>query len=215
MRLVLLGAPGSGKGTQAKSISDHFKIKKIVLGDILREEVKKGTELGGKVRGYMQKGLLVPDDIVALVIKEHIDNQGFVMDGYPRNINQAHILDEILQEKNITLDRVIYLDVTQDTVMERLLGRRVCKRCGANYHIKNMPPKVENVCDICGGELVQREDDTYEVTKKRWEVFQKEAEAILDYYRKKGILISVDANKNAEEVFAEILTKLDTSGEYS
>ncbi len=209
MRLILLGAPGSGKGTQAKTISEKLNIKRISLGDILREEVKKSTYLGEKVKEYMYKGLLVPDEIVSMVVEENIDREDFVIDGYPRNTNQAKDLDNILSKKNLSLDKAIYLEVSQETAIKRLSGRRICKDCGANYHIENMPPKKEGICDICGGMLVQRKDDEPEVIKNRWSVFQRESTPLMNFYKEKNRLIIVDANRNAEEVFQEILKKIN------
>ena len=208
MNIVLLGAPGSGKGTQAEKLSSYFKIKKIVLGDILRQEVKSESSLGRKAKGYMEKGLLVPDEIVDEVVKKYIDSDGFVLDGYPRNLHQAESLDKILKEKNLSLNKVFYLDVEKDTVIERLSGRRICKNCGAIFHIKNMPSKKEGICDFCGGVLYQREDDKPEVIEKRWEVFKKEVEVIVDYYKKQDKIIFLDANKDKEEVFKSLLENL-------
>lgn len=208
MRLILLGAPGSGKGTQASRLSGYFKIKKISLGDILREEVKKGTDLGKKVITYMGKGLLVPDEIVSLLVEQSVDNSGFVLDGYPRNLNQARSLDTILEKKNFNLEAVVYLKVDKEIVIKRLSGRRVCKKCGANYHLETLPPKREGTCDFCGGELVQRDDDKPEVIEKRWEVFQEEAKSLLGYYQEKNKLITVDANGTPEQVFESIIMEL-------
>lgn len=208
MRLILLGAPGSGKGTQANSLSDYFKIKKISLGDILREEVKKDTDLGKKVIAYMEKGLLVPDEIVSLVVEQSLDNNGFVLDGYPRNLTQSKNLDTILQKKNLSLEAVVYLKVDKDVAIKRLSGRRVCKKCHANYHLETMPPKKEGVCDLCGSALIQRNDDKPEVIEKRWEVFQEEASPLFTYYQEKHKLLAVDANKSPEEVFENIIVEL-------
>ncbi len=205
MRIILLGAPGSGKGTQVKILTDHFKVRGISLGDILRQEVKRNSPLGGKVKEYMQEGLLVPDEIVSLVIEENINNEGFILDGYPRNVSQAEKLESILNNKNLSFDKAIYLDVSENMLITRLSGRRVCKVCNANYHVKNMPSEREGICNICGGELIQRNDDKPEVIKKRWVVFQKENASLMDYYRQRDKLVIVDANKEAEEVFQAIV----------
>ncbi len=210
MNIVLLGAPGSGKGTQAERLSSYFKIKKIVLGDILRQEVKSKSLLGKKAKEYMEKGLLVPDKIVDEVMKKYINSGGFVIDGYPRNLHQAKSLDEILKEKGISLDKVFYLDVEKEIVIERLSGRRICKNCGAIFHIKNMPPKKEGICDFCGGVLYQREDDKPEVIEKRWQVFEKEIKVIVDYYKKQDKIVFLNGNKNKEEVFKGILENLQS-----
>jgi len=209
MNLVLLGAPGSGKGTQAENLSNYFKIRKIVLGDILREEVRKGSYLGKKIKEFMEKGELVPDEIVNEVVKAHIDSKGFVMDGYPRNLAQAENLDMILKEKKLHLDKVIYLDVRKKTAVERLSGRRICKKCGAIFHIRNMPPKNEGICDFCGGSLYQREDDFPEVIKRRWEIFEKEVKVVVDYYKKQDKIIFLVADKDKEEVFEKIIKSLE------
>jgi len=208
MNIVLLGAPGSGKGTQAERLSNYFKIRKIVLGDILRQEVKSKSSLGRKAKEYMEKGLLVPDEIVDEVVKKYIDSGGFVLDGYPRNLHQAESLDKILKEKGISLDKVFYLDVEKEVVIERLSGRRICKNCGAIFHIKNMPPKKEGICDFCGGVLYQREDDKPEVIEKRWQIFKKEVEVIVDYYEKQDKIVFLDANRNEKEVFESLLKNL-------
>jgi adenylate kinase len=204
MRIILFGAPGSGKGTQAVMLSSYFNIKRISLGDILRDEAKKSTVLGREVKGYMEKGVLAPDELVAHLIDENLDSEEFILDGFPRNINQAARLEEILHKKNSSIDAFIYLDVDEDTVLNRLSKRRVCIKCGANYHLNNMPPKTDKICDICGGELVRREDDAPEVIKKRWEVFLKESGKLLDFYAEKNKLIKVDANLSKEEVFEKI-----------
>ena len=209
MKLVIFGAPGAGKGTLAVMLAQRLKLKKISLGDMLREEAKKNTPLGNTLAEYMQKGALVDDKIVAQVIKENITEEDFILDGYPRNINQALTLDEILKEKGLNLDYFIYLNASEQTIIERLSGRRVCAKCGAIYHIKNMPPKKEGVCDICGGQLITRKDDTVEVIKKRWNVFQAEATPIIEHYRKQGKLIEVDSNKDKDVVFSSLWEKIN------
>ena len=204
MKMVLFGAPGSGKGTQAKELSEHYNINKISLGDILREEVKKNSPLGNTVKGYMERGVLVPDDVVAKVIEENIGGESFILDGYPRNLNQAVYLDNILSEKNTALDVALYLDVDSQTIIKRLQMRRVCPKCGANYHLINMPPKKEGICDLCGAELVQRRDDNPQVIKERINVFLKESKPLLDFYRDKNILMNIDARNDKDKVLNEI-----------
>jgi adenylate kinase len=204
LRIVLFGAPGSGKGTQAILLSEYLNVHKISLGDILREEVKRQSPLGIKVSSYMEKGLLVPDEVVSEVIAAHLDNKGFLLDGYPRNINQAKNLEEILGIKHSAVDLFIYLDVDERTIVDRLSKRRVCKACGANYHLKNMPPKKDGICDACGAELVQRKDDTPSVIKKRWEIFTAESKKLLDFYQKNGKLIKVDGRGEKDEIFERI-----------
>ncbi|RLJ09887.1 MAG: adenylate kinase [Candidatus Aenigmatarchaeota archaeon] len=212
MNLILLGAPGSGKGTEAKLLAEYYKIKEIVLGDILREEVKNNTSLGKIVSEYMNKGVLVPDDIIIKVIQERLDSSGFVLDGFPRNLAQAEMLEEILKEKALSLDGVIYLKVNEEKAVERLSGRRVCKNCGAIYHIVNMPPQREGICDKCGGRLIIRDDDREETVRRRWQVFRRETFPLISYYLKDSKLLEVDANKSKEEVFLEIKKALDSYG---
>ncbi|MFA6281345.1 MAG: adenylate kinase [Candidatus Omnitrophota bacterium] len=208
MKIILFGAPGSGKGTQATVLSENFKLRRISLGDIFREEVKKDSKLGKEVKNYMEKGLLVPDELVSRVVEESVNEDNFLLDGYPRNINQAKTLDGILKKQGKDIDVFINLEVDEKTIIERLSKRLVCNKCGANYHLVNMPPKKDNVCDKCGSELMQRKDDTPTVIKKRWEVFLKENKSLIDFYDKKKKLLTVDARGNKDEVFARIKTKL-------
>jgi adenylate kinase len=204
MNLILFGAPGSGKGTQAQVLSEKLRLEKISLGDIFREEVKNGSSLGKEVRQYMEKGLLVPDDLVSRVIEAHINHKDFVLDGYPRNVSQANTLEEILKKKKLDIDWFIYLEVDDKTITERLSQRRICKKCGANYHLKNMPPRKANVCDKCNSALTQRKDDMPLVIKKRCDVFLKETKEVLDFYKNKKKLITIDARADKDEVFARI-----------
>lgn len=207
MKVILVGAPGSGKGTQAIMLRDLFNLKRISLGDIFREEVKKNTDLGNQVKGFMEKGLLVPDKVVFKVIEKCLNEDDFILDGYPRNLNQAKELEKILSLKNKEIDACIYLDVDEQTIVDRLSKRRVCRKCGANYHLENMPPKEDNICDLCQGELFQREDDRSQVIKKRWEVFIQETQKLLDFYAEKGRLLKVDAQGGKEEVLERIKSK--------
>jgi adenylate kinase len=204
MKLIIFGAPGSGKGTQAKLISEYFNLKRICLGDILRQEVKGASDLGQQVKGYMEKGLLVPDELIIQVVEEHIEAKGFILDGYPRNLNQSQALDNILKKHNVGIDAFIYLDVDEATIVDRLSKRRVCKNCHANYHLENMPPAKEGVCDSCGQELVQRKDDNPDTITKRWQVFIGESQKILDFYQAKGKLIKVNGQLNKDDIFEEI-----------
>ncbi len=208
MNIILFGAPGSGKGTQAKLLAEHFELRRISLGDILRDEVKKQSQLGLKVKSYMERGALVPDALVSEVISENINANGFVLDGYPRNLAQAETLDEILAPKDLDIDIFIYLDADQETIVERLSKRRVCRACGANYHLTNMPPKSQGRCDSCSGELNQRKDDNPETIKKRWQVFVDEGKNILDFYKHKGKLASVDGAGDKDKIFEKIKQKL-------
>jgi adenylate kinase len=202
--IVLFGAPGSGKGTQAPELSKMFGVAIVSLGDILRKEVKEGSSLGLEVKGYMEKGLLVPDELVSRVIENNLSDKGFILDGYPRNLAQAQKLDQILAAKKCTIDAFIYFEIDEATMVARLSNRRVCKKCNALYHLVNMPPQKSGVCDKCSGELYQRKDDNAETIKKRGEVFAQEAQAILGFYTKKKKLIRIDARGNKEQVFDRI-----------
>jgi len=213
MKMIIFGAPGSGKGTQAKDLAQHYSIKKISLGDILREEVKKGSSLGNVVKDYMQRGVLVPDEVVEEVIEENIGNENFILDGYPRNINQAVYLDDMLSKKGTALNIAVYLDVDEQTVIRRLEMRRVCPRCGANYHLINMLPRKDGICDSCGAELVQRKDDKPEVINERLNVFFNESKPLLDFYSEKNILMKIDARSDKDTVLGRI-EKIIEDGKY-
>jgi len=208
MRVILFGSPGSGKGTQAMLLADALGVKKISLGDILREEVKKNSDLGQEVKSYMERGALVSDQLVSRVIEKNVDKGGFLLDGYPRNLDQAKELDEILKRKSSDVDSVIYLDIDEQTIVDRLSKRRVCKSCGANYHLESLPSKKEGICDRCGNELVQRSDDDPQVIKKRWAIFIEEADKILDFYQKKNKLIKVNGRGGIGEVFERVKQEL-------
>lgn len=205
MRLVLLGPPGAGKGTQAEILSEHYGILHIATGDLLREEVKNSTELGRQAQGYMNKGELVPDEIVIRMVLNRLDSdeaeKGFILDGFPRNVNQAKELDNKLKDIDKELDIVVYLETAEDVIVERLSGRRICKNCGAVYHVKNRPPRKEGVCDKCGGELYQRQDDEPETIKNRLQVYRKQTESLIDYYRDQGRLSVVSGDIDAQELF--------------
>lgn len=209
MKLVLFGAPGSGKGTQAVVLCKEFSLVKISLGDILRQEVKNNTDLGKEVNSYMVKGALVPDELVTKVIEASIPQDNFLLEGYPRNFKQAQTLDKILKSKKIDIDAFIYLDIDEATIINRLSKRRVCSKCGANYHLENIKPKKEGICDCCNSPLTQRKDDTLEVIKNRWQVYIQESEPILDFYNNKNKVIKVDSRKSVEEVLKEIKKKMN------
>ena len=207
MNVVLFGAPGSGKGTQAPDLAALINAKTISLGDMLRDEVKADSDLGKEVKGYMEKGLLAPDELVSRVIEENITD-GFILDGFPRNVAQAKTLDDILQKKGLALDKCLYFSVDEKTVVERLSKRRICRQCGKLYHLVNMPSKKEGICDVCGGELYQRKDDNAEVIKKRWEVFLQEGSKVVDYYKQQDKLLSVDARDHKDVVLERIKAQL-------
>ncbi|WP_352419140.1 adenylate kinase [Proteiniborus sp.] len=212
MRLILLGPPGAGKGTQAVNIVEKYKIPHISTGDIFRKNIKEGTDLGKKAKEYMDKGLLVPDDLVVAIVKDRLTEkdcvEGFLLDGFPRTVVQADSLDVELNGLNYELDKVINIEVSKEELIDRAVGRRVCKDCGATYHIKFNPSKVEGKCDVCGGELIQRKDDTVETVTKRIEVYLEQTQPLIDYYGKKGILINIDGKQNIDKVFQDIVISL-------
>ncbi len=215
MRLILLGPPGAGKGTQAKRLAKEFGLPHISTGDILRQNVKDITQLGKEAKNYMEQGLLVPDDLVARMLIERFDQQdvkkGFILDGYPRNINQAQTLGQIFKQKSLDIDFVIYLDTSEKVVVQRLNGRRVCGNCQANFHIKNMPPKQAGICDICSGRLYQRTDDNEETVKKRLEVYEKEVSSLLEYYEAKQKLRRLSGYEDLEIVLSRNISLVNTN----
>ncbi|ADQ41229.1 adenylate kinase [Caldicellulosiruptor acetigenus I77R1B] len=212
MRLILLGAPGAGKGTQAEYLSKRFSIPHISTGDILRENVKNETELGKKAKEYMDKGLLVPDEIVIEIVKDRISKEdcknGFLLDGFPRTIAQAEALDKVLQELGQKIDKVLNIEVPDEKILERMSGRRICKNCGASFHVIYRPPQKEGVCDVCGGELYQREDDKEETVKKRLEVYHAQTQPLIDYYRAKGLLVVAYGQEEIADTTKEVLKAL-------
>jgi len=208
LNIVLLGPPGAGKGTQAKVLSREFKVLHVSTGDMLREAVEKGTEIGSRAKSYMDAGELVPDTIVIDLVIERISRddakKGFLLDGFPRNEEQADRLDASLEKAAKKLGLVLYFKTAPAVSLERLSGRRVCTACRENFHVKNMPPKKNGICDYCGGELVQRRDDTEETVKRRLMVYEKETKALINYYRHKGILREVSGDLDVNELFEEI-----------
>jgi adenylate kinase len=212
--LILLGAPGVGKGTQSQNIIKKYSIVQISTGDILRNEVKNETELGLTAKQYMEKGELVPDDIIIKMIEKRISQpdcaNGFLLDGFPRTIEQAKSFDKMIKQKGLDLDKVIYIDVADDEIIDRLTLRRVCPTCGAIYHLKNKPPKQDMICDICGSKLIQRSDDTKETVENRLKVFKEHTKPLIEYYEKQGKLNSVSGLGTVDEVFSRILTALSS-----
>jgi len=213
MNIILLGGPGAGKGTQAKLIVEKYGIPQISTGDMLREAVKQGTELGKKAKEYMDKGELVPDEIVIGIVKERLKQpdceKGFILDGFPRTIAQAEALDKMLEELGKKIDAVINIHVPEEEIIKRIVNRRTCKKCGAIYHLIYSPPKEPNKCDKCGGELYQRDDDKEETVRERLRVYREQTEPLIEYYKKKGILYNVDGTKDINGVFEEIRSILD------
>lgn len=206
MRLVFLGAPGSGKGTQAKKLSEKFGLAHISTGDILRRAIKDKTALGKSAEEYVHSGALVPDEIILGMIKEELtgNEEGFIFDGFPRTLDQADGLDRILDELGMKIDGVVNLAVDDKVIIDRLVARRLCRSCGFEYNMKTRPPKKEGVCDRCGGELYQRSDDTAEVINNRLKVYKEKTRPIEDFYRKKGLLFEIDGGRDFEEVFGSI-----------
>jgi adenylate kinase len=208
MNIILFGPPGAGKGTQAKKMVDFYRIPQISTGDILRANVREGTELGLAAKAYMDKGELVPDEVLIGIIKNRLKEQdcekGFILDGYPRTIPQADALATILDEIDKPIDVVLNFEVPDEELVERISGRLICNNCGASYHRNFNPPKKEDVCDVCGGELSQRADDREEAVQNRLNVYKKQTQPLIDYYAKQGILISLDGTKDINEVCEDI-----------
>lgn len=213
MKIIMLGAPGAGKGTQAKKLAAKYGIPHISTGDIFRANIKNGTELGKKAKVYMDQGLLVPDELVVDLImdrfKEPDCEKGYVLDGFPRTIPQAEALDRALAENNDSIEYAIDVDVSDEAIIRRMSGRRACVTCGATYHIVNIPPKQEGICDVCGGKLILRDDDKPETVEKRLKVYHEQTQPLIEYYKAKGILRSVDGTKDADVTFEEIVGILE------
>ncbi len=209
MNLILLGPPGAGKGTQAVKIIEKYNIPHISTGDIFRKNISEGTRLGKKAKEYMDKGELVPDSLVIEIATDRLTEDdcknGFLLDGFPRTVEQAVALDAFLGEHGKKIDHVLDIDVPKEELMTRLIGRRVCKNCGATYHVTNMPPKIEGICDKCGGELMQRADDTESTVENRIEVYNKQTKPLLNYYDKLGNIAHLDGSIGLEKLFAQIV----------
>ncbi|WP_249670765.1 adenylate kinase [Bacillus altitudinis] len=208
MNLVLMGLPGAGKGTQAERIVDDYGIPHISTGDMFRAAMKEETQLGLEAKSFIDKGELVPDEVTIGIVRERLGKndceQGFLLDGFPRTVAQAEALEDILKDIGRTIDYVINIKVDKDALMERLTGRRICKDCGATYHLAFNPPAKENVCDKCGGELYQRADDNAETVSTRLEVNLKQTEPLLNFYSEKGYLANIDGAKHINDVYADI-----------
>lgn len=212
MRLVLLGPPGAGKGTQGKLLQEHFGIPQISTGDILRTAVKDGTPLGRQAKEYMDRGELVPDPVIIDIVEERLSapdcRDGFLLDGFPRTVAQAQALEEMLAGRALALDGAISLKVPRKELVKRLSGRRTCRQCGTMYHIRFNPPKNDLVCDNCGGELYQRDDDREETIEARMEVYDRESAPLHEHFRELGVLYEVDGTRTTDQVFQQILRKL-------
>lgn len=209
MKIIMLGAPGAGKGTQAKMIADKYSIPHISTGDIFRANIKNGTELGKKAKTFMDQGLLVPDELVVdLVVdrfKQDDCKNGYVLDGFPRTIPQAESLDAALSKIGDKVDYAINVEVPDENIVRRMSGRRACVSCGATYHIVHIPTKVEGICDRCGSELILRDDDKPETVTKRLAVYHDQTQPLIDYYTKENVLVEVDGTKDMKDVFSDIV----------
>ena len=209
MKIIMLGAPGAGKGTQAKKIAAKYDIPHISTGDIFRANIKNGTELGKKAKTYMDQGLLVPDELVVDLVVDRVNQEdcakGYVLDGFPRTIPQAEALDKALEKLGQKMDYAIDVDVPDEAIVSRMGGRRACVGCGATYHLVYAPTKEEGICDVCGKELILRDDDKPETVKKRLNVYHEQTQPLIDYYTKAGILKSVDGTVDLNDVFKAIV----------
>ena len=208
MKIIMLGAPGAGKGTQAKMIADKYGVPHISTGDIFRANIKNGTELGMEAKKYMDQGLLVPDELTVRILLDRVAQDdcknGYVLDGFPRTIPQAEVLDSELTKLGDHIDYAINVDVPDENIVKRMSGRRACLTCGATYHMEHVPPKKEGICDVCGSELVLRDDDKPETVKNRLNVYHEQTQPLIDFYTEKGVLKTVDGTVPMEEVFAAI-----------
>ena len=212
MKIIMLGAPGAGKGTQAKKIAEKYQIPHISTGDIFRSNIKEGTELGMKAKAYMDQGGLVPDELTIGMLMDRIQKDdcknGYVLDGFPRTIPQAESLTNALNERNQKIDYAVNVDVPDENIVNRMSGRRACLSCGATYHIVYKPSKVEGICDVCGDKLVLRDDDKPETVKKRLSVYHDQTQPLIDYYKEAGVLANVDGTQDMEKVFSDIAAVL-------
>ena len=212
MKIVMLGAPGAGKGTQANMIAEKYNIPHISTGDIFRANIKNGTELGKEAKGYMDKGQLVPDELTVKLLLDRVAQadckNGYVLDGFPRTIPQAEVLDGELTKNGEKLDYAIDVDVPDENIIHRMGGRRACLKCGATYHVEYVPPKKDGICDVCGSELVLRDDDKPETVKNRLKVYHDQTQPLIEYYTKQNVLHSVDGTQDVNKVFSDITEML-------
>ncbi len=209
MKIIMLGAPGAGKGTQAKMIADKYGVPHISTGDIFRANIKNGTELGTEAKKYMDQGLLVPDELTVKILLDRVAQDdcknGYVLDGFPRTIPQANVLEEALDKLGDKIDYAINVDVPDENIIRRMGGRRACLACGATYHIEHVPPKQEGICDRCGKELILRDDDKPETVKNRLNVYHEQTQPLIEFYESRGVLKSVDGTVDMSDVFAAIV----------
>ena len=212
MYIIMLGAPGSGKGTLAKELSKEYSLVHISTGDIFRKNIKEKTELGQKVEGLLAEGKLVPDELTIEIVWDRLDQEdcknGFLLDGFPRTIPQAEALDEGLAKRGLKLDRVLNIDVDKDSLVKRLSERRVCPNCGASYHIDNNPPKVEGICDVCQTPVIQREDDKEQTVLDRIKVYDSQTKPLVDFYNKQDLVFTVDGTLPIDEITNKLVTEL-------
>ncbi|MBQ7476923.1 MAG: adenylate kinase [Selenomonadaceae bacterium] len=212
MQILLMGPPGAGKGTQAVKLVEKFSIPQISTGDMFRAAVKEGTELGKKAKACMEAGTLVPDEVTVGIVRERLAKEdcknGFILDGFPRTVEQAEELQKILEELGMSLTKVLNIHVPAEHLIERAVGRRICKTCGATYHVKFNPPKSDKVCDNCGGQLYQRADDNEETMKKRLSVYEESTRPLIDYYKKVGVYAEIDGRQPIENVTEELVNVL-------
>lgn len=203
-----MGLPGAGKGTQADKIKEQYNIPHISTGDMFRLAIKEETELGKKAKAFLDEGALVPDEVTNGIVEERLSKEdcqdGYLLDGFPRTIAQAEALEEITAKLNRKMDYVIHIDVPKENLLVRLTGRRVCESCGATYHVENNPPRTTGICDRDGGKLIQRKDDTSDTVQKRLKVYQEQTQPLLDFYKDKGILISINGDQDIDKVFTDI-----------
>lgn len=214
MNILIMGGPGAGKGTMSAKIVEKFNVNHISTGDIFRSEIGKQTELGMMAKSYMDKGLLVPDEVVNNMVKSYLEKledkkNGFLLDGYPRTLDQAKAFDALAEGSDLAIQKVIALDIDFEVLAGRITGRRICKECGEIYHVSSHPSKVEGTCDKCGGELYQRKDDTVESLTVRLEEYSNQTAPVLDYYAKKGIVSTIDASQPIDDVWADTLSALE------
>ena len=208
MKIIMLGAPGAGKGTQAKMIAERYKIPHISTGDIFRANIKTNTELGLEAKKYMDQGLLVPDELTVKILLDRVAKEdcadGYVLDGFPRTIPQAQVLEDALARQGEKIDYAVNVDVPDENIVRRMSGRRACLKCGATYHVEHIPPKAEGICDTCGSELVLRDDDRPETVQNRLKVYHDQTQPLIDFYTARGVLKTVDGTADMQDVFSAI-----------